>query len=80
MRRLPKTVLLCMLPLLGLGATRAKAGLAGDPALLAAGDIAQCDSPGAERTAQLIKVPRLPVLALGDLAYPRGTPEEFARC
>lgn len=51
-----------------------------DPVVLIAGDVAQCDSPGAQRTAQLIKALPYPVFALGDLAYPNGTPEEFAKC
>ena len=51
------------------------------PVVLIAGDVAQCDSPGAQSTARLIKsLPPYPVLAAGDLAYPRGAPEEFARC
>lgn len=51
-----------------------------DPVVLIAGDVAQCDSPGAKLTAQLIEAMPYPVLAVGDLAYPNGTPEEFARC
>lgn len=51
-----------------------------DPVVLIAGDVAQCDSPGAQYTAQLIKDLPYPVLAIGDLAYPKGTPEEFANC
>lgn len=48
--------------------------------LLAAGDIASCGSDGDEATAALIA--RIPgtVAALGDLAYERGSDEEFARC
>lgn len=48
--------------------------------LLAAGDIAQCGLPGAAQTAELIeKIPGT-VLAVGDLAYPKGTHADFARC
>ena len=48
--------------------------------VLMAGDIAQCNTPGAEQTGQLIKALPYPVLALGDLAYPNGSTEDFARC
>lgn len=51
-----------------------------DPVVLIAGDVAQCDVPGAQLTAQLIKSLPYTVLALGDLAYPSGTPEEFKHC
>ena len=51
-----------------------------DPVVLIAGDVAQCASPGAHLTAQLIKNLPHPVLAAGDLAYPNGTLEEFTRC
>ena len=51
-----------------------------DPVVLIAGDVAQCDVPGAQLTAQLIKSLPYPVLVAGDLAYPRGRPEDFARC
>jgi acid phosphatase type 7 len=50
------------------------------PVVLLAGDVAQCDSPGAQLTAQLIKSLPYPVLAVGDLAYPDGTAEEFSHC
>jgi 3',5'-cyclic AMP phosphodiesterase CpdA len=56
----------------------------------AAGDIARCAHPdpawsGAAATAALVESrlaadPRAVVLALGDLAYPRGTAAEFANC
>jgi len=61
----------------------AGAAYAGEPApvILIAGDVAQCDAPGAQLTAQLINaLPPYPVLIAGDLAYPRGTPEDFVRC
>jgi len=51
------------------------------PTLLAAGDIGDCDSRGDEQTARLArKLPRAHVAALGDLAYPRGTATDYARC
>ena len=47
--------------------------------LVGAGDIADCsDLSGAEATAKLLeKIPGT-VMAVGDLAYPDGTPENFA--
>ena len=52
-----------------------------DPVLVGAGDIASCDDlSGAEATAKLIdKIPGT-VIAVGDLAYPDGTDEQFAKC
>jgi acid phosphatase type 7 len=50
------------------------------PSVLLAGDVGQCNVPGAQLTGALIQALPYPVLALGDLAYPNGTPEEFARC
>ena len=52
-----------------------------DPVLVGAGDIASCDDlAGAEATAKLIeKIPGT-VFAAGDLAYPSGSDEEFAKC
>ena len=51
-----------------------------DPTLLAAGDIADCDSDGDEATAALLD--HLPgiVAALGDTVYDSGTAQEFAQC
>jgi hypothetical protein len=47
--------------------------------LVAAGDIADCrDLSGAEATAKLLDQTPGTVLALGDLAYPDGTKENFA--
>jgi hypothetical protein len=45
-----------------------------------AGDIAECELPGAEATARLLD--RIPgtVFTTGDHAYYRGAPDEFARC
>lgn len=51
-----------------------------DLVVLIASDVAQCDSPGAQLTGQLIKSLPYPVLAAGDLAYPNGSSEDFARC
>lgn len=52
-----------------------------DPVLVGAGDIASCDDlRGAEATAKLIdKIPGT-VFAVGDLAYPDGSDEQFAKC
>ena len=56
-------------------------GQSGDPVLVGAGDIASCDDlAGAEATAKLIdKIPGT-VFAAGDLAYPDGSYEQFAKC
>lgn len=48
--------------------------------LLAAGDIAECGSAGAQRTAELIDNMEGLVLAAGDLAYPSGTLRDFMKC
>ena len=57
---------------------------AGQPTeLFAAGDIAGCDTTGDEATADLLDqlvAPGDVVLALGDLAYPDGSTENFAEC
>ncbi len=50
------------------------------PTLLAAGDVAYCSSPGAEATAKLLDGLGGTVAMLGDAAYERGTPDEFANC
>ncbi len=48
--------------------------------LIGAGDIADCsDLSGAEATAKLLEANPGTVMALGDLAYPNGTKEDF-RC
>jgi Calcineurin-like phosphoesterase len=53
----------------------------GDPILLAAGDIAACDSPGDEATAAVLDgYPDATVATLGDNAYPDGTAADFANC
>jgi hypothetical protein len=53
---------------------------AADPVVLAAGDVASCDSNGDEQTAALLDAHPGTVLVLGDNAYERGTLEEFATC
>jgi len=60
-----------------------EAGKSDDPVavLVGAGDIASCDDlAGAKATADLIE--RIPgtVFAAGDLAYPDGSDEQFAKC
>ena len=51
------------------------------PLLLAAGDIAACDSNGDEATAALLRAhPRATVATLGDNVYPDGRLGEFRRC
>jgi hypothetical protein len=69
-----------LLPLLGLWLGAAGGAAAAPVTLLAAGDIASCESDGDERTARLLEARPGPVLALGDLAYPSGTAREFAEC
>jgi 3',5'-cyclic AMP phosphodiesterase CpdA len=55
--------------------------LAAPPAVvLAAGDVGQCDLPGAALTGALLQKHPGPILGLGDFAYPNGTAEEFRRC
>jgi len=48
--------------------------------VVAAGDIAQCNSSGDEATAKLLDNISGTVLALGDLAYPDGTASNFSKC
>ncbi|MEZ4564191.1 MAG: DNRLRE domain-containing protein [Thermomicrobiales bacterium] len=48
--------------------------------LLAAGDIASCDSIGDDMTADLLDEHEGTILLLGDTAYQSGTPEEFEEC
>jgi acid phosphatase type 7 len=57
---------------------RLRLGIA--PLLLAAGDIGSCRSGGDEATAALLKGVPATIAALGDLAYPRGTADDFANC
>ncbi|HKV77568.1 MAG TPA: metallophosphoesterase [Candidatus Sulfotelmatobacter sp.] len=52
-----------------------------DAVLVGAGDIASCDDlSGAEATAKLIEAIPGMVFAVGDLAYPDGSDEQFAKC
>ena len=48
--------------------------------LLAAGDIAGCNSPGDEATAAILDTVPGTIATLGDNAYPDGTREDFANC
>src|SRR5580700_10118296 len=49
--------------------------------LVGAGDIASCDDlKGAEATAKLLDNIPGTVFAAGDLAYPDGSDEQFAKC
>ena len=62
-------------------ATPATTNARPDPVLVGAGDIASCDDlSGAEATEKLIeKIPGT-IFAVGDLAYPNGSDEDFANC
>jgi acid phosphatase type 7 len=84
----PASAITAMLAALSFGCSQARAetplGI-----LIAAGDIAKCSSQYDEKVADLItdlvkdadhkKIP-VHVLALGDLAYDKGTAENFANC
>ena len=59
---------------------RAPAPIAVAGTLLAAGDIASCDSAGDEATARLLDSHAGTVITLGDNAYPGGSISEFIRC
>ena len=48
--------------------------------LLAAGDIGECGSTGPADTGSLLDTLEGTVLAVGDLAYPSGTAEQFRTC
>lgn len=48
--------------------------------VLAAGDIASCDSEGDEKTAALLDANPGTVVTLGDNVYPSGTAQDFSRC
>jgi Bacterial Ig domain/RTX calcium-binding nonapeptide repeat (4 copies)/Calcineurin-like phosphoesterase len=50
------------------------------PVLLAAGDIAGCNSQGDEATAAILDGQEGIIATLGDNAYPAGTLEDFALC
>jgi hypothetical protein len=51
-----------------------------DPVVLAAGDIADCNSSGDEATAALLDANEGTIVTLGDNAYENGTPQEFEQC
>jgi len=51
-----------------------------DPVLIAAGDIANCDSNGAKATATLIRGMAGTIAPLGDEAYATGSKRDFADC
>lgn len=55
-------------------------GVASDPVLLAAGDIAQCGHDGAARTAKMLDALDGTIAALGDNVYDNGTLEEYLDC
>ena len=50
------------------------------PVVVAAGNISSCDSRGDEATAKLLGDIHGTILALGDEAYERGSPGQFANC
>lgn len=47
---------------------------------LAVGDIGMCDSPGTEAAARLAAGLEGTLLLAGDIAYPHGSAQDFARC
>ncbi len=51
-----------------------------DPVLVGAGDIAQCETHGAEATATLLDHIAGTVFTAGDNAYPDATAEQFRAC
>jgi acid phosphatase type 7 len=51
-----------------------------DPVLVGAGDIASCALDGDEQTAKLLDKIDGTVFAAGDIAYEKGTLDEFKRC
>ena len=50
------------------------------PAVLAAGDIGDCTTPGDEQTASILDSEAGTFLALGDVVYPNGSDANFANC
>ncbi len=52
----------------------------GDPVLVGAGDIADCNNPGDVATAALLDNIPGTVFTLGDNAYPSGAASDFANC
>jgi acid phosphatase type 7 len=51
-----------------------------DAVLVGAGDVAMCGVPEVETTARLLESIPGTVMALGDLAYPAGSANDFATC
>jgi acid phosphatase type 7 len=51
-----------------------------DAVIVGAGDVAMCGIPEVEMTARLLDGIPGTVMALGDLAYPRGSANDFATC
>jgi 3',5'-cyclic AMP phosphodiesterase CpdA len=51
-----------------------------DAVLVGAGDVAMCGVPEVEKTAKLLEGIPGTVMALGDLAYPAGSANDFATC
>lgn len=77
---LAATILNAVLLVTSVGArtTVAQKSTTQDPVLIGAGDIADCtELAGAEATAKLIESNPGAVMAVGDLAYPDGTKENF---
>jgi hypothetical protein len=62
------------------GAKRNTEHTTGDPVVVAAGDIASCESKGDEATVHLLARTEGTVLTLGDNAYEDGTASEFRQC
>jgi len=63
-----------------LSAFVSNAARAADPVVLAAGDIANCESEGDEQTAALLAANAGSILLLGDIAYPDGSATDFEEC
>jgi hypothetical protein len=80
-RRFTTPAFLIVIAFLGLIGSSHSETSKSDPVLVGAGDIASCDDlSGAEATAKLIeKIPGT-VFVAGDLAYPDGSDEQFAKC
>ena len=77
-------ILATSLPLLDAAPGRAESTGPGDHVLLAAGDVAKCDSAGDEATAALVSNeladPAASVAMLGDGAYPDGDLSHYQQC
>jgi alkaline phosphatase len=64
----------------GAAQARNRSGSERSPVLLAAGDIADCQSHGDQATAALIRTLAGTIATLGDNAYPAGSRQQFAAC